>query len=556
MATTISAKLFWHEAGYTGELILPPLWFLFALQHHGRHLHLPVRRKLLVFILPALGIALAFTNELHRGVWIASTLIASEQGSLLVSTYGPVFWVNAVYAYALMLAGSVMLGRGVLRSPKVFRNQTMMLLGAAVFPWLANVLFIAGLTPFSGFDLTPPSFAISGILITSAIFRYRLLDLKPVAYDVLFASMENEALVLDEFNRLLDANPAARRLFGLNEAHIGKPVETWLRPFPEFTCLFQDAGEAQCELAFEHHQAQVWRSMQTTSLVNAQGESRGKLIVLNDITQRKLAEAQMNLAHQKALEASRMKTRLLANISHDLRSPMTAVLGFSDLLRSGVLGEINEQQRIALENIQESANQQLDFVNNLIGQAQLETGQIILNIQHFSVEDLIESIHSTVKAVAARKGIELNFFQEASLPGLLYGDPYWIRQIMLNLVNNAIKFTAKGSVNVRVFQASADTWSLQVSDSGIGIPADKLDVIFEPFRQLKEGRANQSGSGLGLSIVKQLTDLMRGSIEVMSMPGMGSTFTVILPYQPETSLPSELPGASFSASALQKQAAF
>lgn len=536
IAISVPLKFFWHKVSYLGALNLPPLWFLFALRHHRPSYRPPAYLCGGLFVLPAIFAILAFSNEFSGWIWSDLRLTFSETGSQLSFSYAPAFWLNAVYAYSLMLVSSLIMGQSALRSPAIFRGQSWLLLGATAIPWVINIAMIAGYSPLPGLDLTPPSFALAGLLIAIALFRYHLLDLMPVAYDLFFACMENEALVVDQHNRLVDANPAARRLLGISEAHIGQPMEKWLNRLADFQCLFQDDEPQTCEISFELNGAQVWRSVQIAPIHYKNHYRSGKLIILNDITQRKIAEEQLKLAHQKALEASQMKTRLLANISHDLRSPLTAILGFTELLRSEVLGAINEQQRNALENIQESANQQLVFINNLIGQAQLETGQIILNLQHFTFQTLIEPILPTVEFMASRKGLDLSFNPSPDLPDLLYGDPYWIRQILLNLVINAIKFTTQGSVNVHLFQDSARQWAIRVSDTGTGIPPDKLNVIFEPFRQLEAGRATPSGSGLGLSIVKQLAEIMKGEIYVESTPGKGSAFTVRLPYEPPITL--------------------
>jgi len=537
-AVSLPARVAFNNLAFTGAHALAPLWFLFSLYYLNRNLSLP--RQLALFVLPAIMGILAFTNPLHGWVWTQVTLRDAGAGEALAFEYGPAFWVGALYAYSLMLAGSLALGRGLLRSTRLYRNQTAMLLAAAIIPWLSNFLYITGFTPLPGLDLTPPSFAVSGLLVTAALFRYRLLELIPIAYDALFASMENEVLVLDASDRLLEANPAARRLLNLSDAHIGQPVSTWLTAAPELMCLFEEGGSLQCEVCLETPTGQTWRDVQSARLFTGQQAASGRLIVLNDITERRNSEAEIRQAHQKAIQASQMKTRLLASVSHDLRTPMTAILGFTDMLRSGVFGEVNAKQRNALDQVLESANQQLAFINNLIGQAQLETGQVILNYQHFSAQDLLQPLQSTVGMMALRKNLSLVFEVDDSLPALVYGDPYWLRQVMLNLVNNAIKFTAQGEVSVRLFQLEPHSWSFQVQDSGVGIPADQQREIFEPFRQLKEGRLNQSGSGLGLAIVAQLVDLMQACIDLDSQPGRGSTFTVTLPYEPAVELSSAL----------------
>lgn len=528
----LSARIFFNNLSFAGAHALAPLWFLFTLHYLNRSRGCTLPRQLALFVLPASLVILAFTNAYHGWVWIRITPLASGPGEALAYDYGLAFWLGAVYAYALMLAGSLLLGRGLRRATPLYRKQTGMLLLAAVIPWMSNFLYISRFNPFPGLDLTPPSFAISGILVTAALFRFRLLELIPIAYDALFATMENEVLVLDAFDRLLEANPAARRLLNLSDASIGQPIESWLTETPELMCLFEDGGSERCEVCIQTLAGPIWRDVQNAPLFTGQQATSGRLIVLNDITDRRNSEAEIRQAHQKALEASQMKTRLLASVSHDLRTPMTAIMGFTDMLRSGMFGEVNPGQRDALDQVLESANQQLSFINNLIGQAQIETGQIVLNYQHFTVHDLLQPLKSTVGMMARRKNLTLEFEVDPTLPTQLYGDPYWLRQVLLNLINNAVKFTPQGRVTICLFQPEPHAWSIQVQDTGVGIPADKQREIFEPFRQLKESRASQVGSGLGLAIVAQLVDLMQGKIVLVSQPGQGSTFTVTIPYEP------------------------
>ena len=535
-AVPLPARIFFNNLSFAGAHSLAPLWFLFTLHYLNRSRGLTLPRQLALFVLPAFLVILAFTNAYHGWIWTRITPLAVSPGEALAYEYGPAFWLGAVYAYALILASSLLLGRGLLRATPLYRNQTGMLLLAAVIPWMSNFLYITHFNPFPGLDLTPPSFAISGLLVTAALFRYRLLELIPIAYDALFASMENEVLVLDAYDRLLEANPAARRLLDLGDANLGQPIECWLSETPELMCLFEDGGSEHCEVCLQTPAGPIWRDVQNAPLFTGQQSASGRLIVLNDITDRRNSEAEIRQAHQKALEASRMKTRLLASVSHDLRTPMTAIMGFTDMLRSGVFGEVNPKQRNALDQVLESATQQLSFINNLIGQAQLETGQVILNYQHFTFQDLLQPLKSTAGMMALRKNLELVFEVDPDLPVQLYGDPYWLRQVLLNLVNNAIKFTHQGRVSVRLFQVNPQSWSFQVKDTGSGIPLEKQREIFEPFRQLTEGRASQTGSGLGLAIVAQLVDLMQGQIDLVSQPGQGSTFTVTVPYEPALEL--------------------
>ena len=253
-----------------------------------------------------------------------------------------------------------------------------------------------------------------------------------------------------------------------------------------------------------------------------------------EIAQRKRAEEALAQAHDQALEVSRLKSRLLANVSHDLRSPLGSILGFTEMLQEGIYGLLSERQHAAMAEIADSTEQLLSFVNNLLGQAQIESGKVILNIKPFAPDDLLGAISSTTRVVARSKGLQLIGEVAPGTPVTLPGDFYWLRRIVVNLVGNAVKFTDQGTVKMRVYQADENYWALQVSDTGRGIPSEAQSYIFDPFRQADETvtSEHQTGLGLGLSIVKQLTALMGGEVTLTSEVGQGSTFTVLLPLTP------------------------
>lgn len=270
--------------------------------------------------------------------------------------------------------------------------------------------------------------------------------------------------------------------------------------------------------------------MTITPMVQRDGIISHYIAIKQDISKRKEAEAALQRAHQEAVEANRLKTQLLANVSHDLRTPLGAVIGYAEMLQTGAFGKMQDEQVQAANEILDSANQLLRFINNLIGQAQLETGKVILHDRPFEPAMLIETIRASVSYHAAKKGLNLSFEVDPALPTELIGDDYWLQQILLNLVNNAIKFTDKGGVTVRLFPRDEERWVVQVQDTGIGIPEEYREKIFSAFEQVDGTRTRKGGgSGLGLSIVKQLADMMKGQIELESQAAEGSTFTIILP---------------------------
>jgi hypothetical protein len=274
--------------------------------------------------------------------------------------------------------------------------------------------------------------------------------------------------------------------------------------------------------------SEYYEELTITPLIQQpEGKITNYIAIKQNISNRKKSEEELILAHQEAIEANRMKTQLLANVSHDLRTPLGAIMGYSEMLEKGFFGEVNAEQKNAASEILDSSNQLLAFVNNLIGEAQIETGRLVIRPAVFKPAEFVAGAQSIAGFAIKKKKLIFEVEIVPELPDKIYGDVYWLKQILLNLINNATKFTEKGMIKVRLFLADADHWAIQVTDTGPGIPKEAQQMIFEAFRQV-EGNT-RGGSGLGLSIVSQLTTLMNGKIELQSEIGKGSSFTVVLP---------------------------
>ncbi|MCB0194797.1 MAG: PAS domain S-box protein [Anaerolineae bacterium] len=277
---------------------------------------------------------------------------------------------------------------------------------------------------------------------------------------------------------------------------------------------------------------EAWRKTIKRPIFDKNGNVSQVLGVATDITDRKKAEEALEMARDQALEASRLKTQLLANVSHDLRTPLGGILGFSEMLQAGVFGDLTEEQLGAIGEIIDSTSQLLSFINNLLNQARIESGGVALKLAPFKARSLVTDTKSLFGPLAQTKGLALQSEVTEDVPKTLVGDIDWLRQMVSNLVGNAIKFTEQGEIRIRIFCPTENEWAIQVSDTGPGIPAEAEEYIFEAFRQV-DGTVTREhgGSGLGLSIVKQLTIIMGGHITLDSEVGVGSRFTIYLPLQ-------------------------
>ncbi len=274
-----------------------------------------------------------------------------------------------------------------------------------------------------------------------------------------------------------------------------------------------------------------WEALVVSPIKDENGVITHRVYVKEDISLRKELEQALSLAHEDALVASDMKTQLLANVSHDMRTPLGAILGYTEMLQAGIFESLNKEQDDAMRAISASAQRLLDFVNNLLSQAQIDTGKLILNTSPFKPEKLITAMGGEF-SFARSKGLEVETEVDENLPETVTGDAYWLGQILHNLVSNAIKFTPEtGKIKINFFRYDASHWAMRVADTGKGIPSEAQGYIFESFRQVDGSiqRETHTGSGLGLSIVKHLVRLMDGEINLESELGQGSTFTVILP---------------------------
>jgi signal transduction histidine kinase len=235
---------------------------------------------------------------------------------------------------------------------------------------------------------------------------------------------------------------------------------------------------------------------------------------------------------EQAVEADRLKSQLLTSVSHELRTPLNAIKGYAQLLNDEAYGSTTNEQKITFQRILINTTQLQGMVNNLLDRAQIEQGKVTLQKSPFAPADLIETAHSALSILAKTKALALTSEITPDVPVKLTGDMLRLQQILFNLTSNAIKFTEKGSVHARIFLPDTAHWALQVIDTGIGIPSEAQTDVFKSFWQVDSSATRQyRGSGLGLSIVKQLADLMQAEITLTSQPGKGSTFTVIFPME-------------------------
>jgi PAS domain S-box-containing protein len=273
-----------------------------------------------------------------------------------------------------------------------------------------------------------------------------------------------------------------------------------------------------------------WLLSRAVPLFDAEGTIQRWFGTATDIHEQKLAESQLRAARDAAEVASQAKTQFLAVISHELRTPLTGVIGFADLLASGVLGPLAERQKQAVHRITASSWGLVQIIDQILIYSRTEVGREQVHPQVLDLVDLVTEVSKLLEPEATRSGI--NLVVSSCQPAIpLHSDAGKVRQILINIVGNAVKFTDTGTVQVDVRAAQDGITEVSVRDTGPGIYAEQFEQIFEPFTQGDQSNTREKGgTGLGLSVSRRLARLLGGEVTVASTPGVGSTFTLRLPH--------------------------
>ncbi len=352
---------------------------------------------------------------------------------------------------------------------------------------------------------------------------------------ILAATTELSIIAMDQHGIITLVNAGAERMLGYR-AHdlIGQPISAIIQI--EGTVVERESTYL-CK-----NGSQVPVILTITAIHDEQGASTGSLHIAKDITAHKQAEDQLQqaaidlerrnrelaAAHDRAMAATRAKSAFLASMSHEIRTPMHAIMGMADLLHETPL---TPDQTQYIEQLDRASTSLLDLINDILDISKIEAGAVELESIPFNLHELVDKTTEMLALRARAKKIELIALVHPDVPVFVSGDPTRLRQIFINLVSNAIKFTEHGEVVMRVEPAESEpgVFRCSVTDTGIGIAPEQLQAIFDRFTQLDSSTTRKhGGSGLGLSITKHLVELMNSHIEVESRPGVGSTFSFVV----------------------------
>jgi diguanylate cyclase (GGDEF)-like protein/PAS domain S-box-containing protein len=323
-STEYAFKYTCSKLSYLGIATAPALLLMFALDYSRQSHWLGKRNLILLWIIPLISIGMAFTNENHLLLWSSVVPSPGTQGEILVYNHGIYFWVHVAYSYACMLTATILIVRTALLFPKQYRSQAYIFFFASIIPWVGNLIYITGLSPIEGLDVTPLSFTLSTIILGWSIFRLQLFGMVPIARDMVVENTSDGVLVLDNNNQILDANPAAAKLiFSEKGSLLGRNVEEVLKDFPDILTRFRGVQEGRVEINL-NTQPPKFLDVNITPLQDQRGLLNGRIFILRDVTARK--EMETNEREQRLLASSLSDSATALNNLRDVNDVLDRIL--------------------------------------------------------------------------------------------------------------------------------------------------------------------------------------------------------------------------------------
>ncbi|MDA1028654.1 MAG: ATP-binding protein [Bacteroidetes bacterium] len=521
----LSSKIFWSDLTYLAIAPLPVIWFVLALSYSRNRQDIQVRTIAWLSIIPLITLVLVPTNGLHYWVFGSASPLNTPDFSSFSRVFGPWFWVHTTFSYTLILAGIGIFARCMIQSQGHFRKQTIIMLIGSLIPLVFNAIYLLNDESHLRLDYTPVAFAATGAVYFLGLFKYKMLDLMPIARAEIVRSMEDAVIVTDMNGYILDTNESANQLNSSNNSpEIGKHIRSEFPFLEEYWIDNQATFRSSREIQRSSSPEEEWYRVDTKTILNSSKTPEGWLYVLRDISVDKRAVRQRQEAMKKLEEFSALKSAFVSNMSHDIRSPLAGIIGLADVLVEECEGEQLEFAAM----IRDSGNQLFRVLNSMLSIVHLSSGTLDQNAEVINLTMLSRRVTSIVEREIAEKNVDF----EVSLPEDVVEaehDPNYLTHALTLILECSVLFTDQGKIQFDL-KSDHDELVFQISDTGRGFEPAFQKSIYEALN-VKE-MANfgiDKGSELALRVANGLIEQMGGTLQITSELGVGTTFTVRLP---------------------------
>jgi signal transduction histidine kinase len=483
-----------------------PVAFLLVVLCYTGYEHLLNRRNVAaLFIIPALVVFLVATNPYHHLYYTTFTAGTLYGAVIWNFAHGPLFWIQAGYAYLCIGLAFLLIASRFFTSPAIYRQQIIILFLAAGIPVLANMVYLFGPVPFPGVDITPFTFTMMGIFMALGIFRFQLFSLAPVAYPVIFTAIDDGIIVLDRNDRISELNPAAQKIIrDTGRSPIGEPIAAVLPPYLIASLICDDPGTATAWHAAVTGNDGVSRDYEVTcrEIKTRVGGYNGRLVMFRDETEK--------LKARQAIEMTNRKLNLLSSITrHDMQNKLTALGGFLELAKAEKDEAVVRTYLSHMEKITRVFQEELEFTRDyqdlgVQAPAWQEVAAIIREKEsHLPTQDVHREIAIQPKTLE------------------IYADPL-LGKVFYNLIDNSLRYGGDRMTAIHITShEEGGAFVLVFADNGVGIPAkDKPRLFTKGFGK---------NTGLGLFLSREILAITAISITENGEPGKGARFEITVP---------------------------
>lgn len=530
-ATNIETKILWSKFSYFGIVYGPVAFLLFSLSLSSKFKYLQKKFVILFFALASLFILFPFTNDYHHLHWKSYGINPETNATDYV--YGPLFWIMTSLAYVALISGIVNISILYFRLSGYYKRQIAVLFAASLLPLIGNIIYVFHINPLPGFDWTPFTFLLTGILIAINISQFKMFDLVPFARNKLFEMLPDAILIVDSSRRIADYNPAMKGLIEIgNKELIGKSVDEIFPTWRKMIRQISGIPDFQTIVSHEVQEKMYYFDLHASSLYDQRKQSNGRLVVLKDITKRVQADEEITESHIRLINEIQEKEQLIYDldsfshtVAHDLKGMLSAIVSASNIVKHGI-DDMSKDELLEINDlIGESATKTMHITTELLTLAsvrQQEIKRVAVNMQKVVLDSI-----SRLKDVIQASDTKIIF--PDTWPEVL-GYEAWLEEVWLNYISNAIKYGGTPPViQIGSDILPEDRVKFWIKDNGKGLSPDEMALLFNKFTRLDTIRAE--GHGLGLSIVKRIVEKLNGEVGVESqnIPDEGCVFYFILP---------------------------
>ncbi|GAA0881075.1 hypothetical protein GCM10009119_40450 [Algoriphagus jejuensis] len=531
---TVEDMLFWGRFEYIGLTLAPAGWLVFSLKYTG----IDTKRKAWIypsiFILPIVTYLIVLTNASHHLHYRSNWLITSGPFPVLGIEKGVWYPVLVIYCYFFYLLGTFLLWKRFQYANSHFKWQTRLLIFGGMFPLAVNIIYqISWFQPFDGLDMTPYAFLLTYILISAAILRFNLFNLKPIAREKILEVMTRGAIIFDHRGKIVDFNSAARNFWkDSNDLKIASSAKQIFASKPEILELLQKQEHEflHCQLEIE---GDVWEvKVEAVPISEANVITTGVLLLFENITTQVRTNEQLKKQTLELQQLNDLKDKFFSIISHDLKGP---VFGVKELIHLTENGIVTEQEFLEmLPEISKNMEHVAILLENLLAWTSSQLRGEHVQPQDLDLNKLINSQKNLLDRIALKKSISLELQGFENLRA--NADKNMLELIIRNLISNAIKFSSPHSKVLITCEELEKRLKLCVQDFGIGISEENLQKLNAGISFTTRGQSNESGTGLGLLLVREYIMKSGGTLTIESALGEGTRFCVTIPKAKQTVL--------------------